>query len=154
MLARWLDRGLGQLLAPDERIAKEPTIPEANSTIWQFLAPDPVYQSTVQGSERVPPPAAFLSPVASVTPTRPGSDDDYVMQTPSNSYHTPPSHGEVEGRVLSGAKDTAYCETAPAEMKKNWDKVLRMCANLKPVRANLSLNRFAKALTNSYLSCE
>jgi hypothetical protein len=37
MLARWLDRGLGQIVAPDERVAAEPKQEEANASSGEWL---------------------------------------------------------------------------------------------------------------------
>eukprot|EP00545_Synedropsis_sp_CCMP1620_P006867 CAMPEP_0119005850 /NCGR_PEP_ID=MMETSP1176-20130426/1960_1 /TAXON_ID=265551 /ORGANISM="Synedropsis recta cf, Strain CCMP1620" /LENGTH=713 /DNA_ID=CAMNT_0006957703 /DNA_START=60 /DNA_END=2201 /DNA_ORIENTATION=- len=79
MLGHWLERGLGQILAPDEKIAAQPKEEEANASFWSFVAPDPVWEASqhgpkkkgadnvVQASPRkelkrqgsVPPPSAF-----------------------------------------------------------------------------------------------
>lgn len=60
MLARWLDRdGIGQILAPDEKAAKQPVSDESRSSIWQFLAPDANFAPSVPPP--APPSGAFLS---------------------------------------------------------------------------------------------
>ena len=75
MLSRWLDRGLGQIIAPDDRIASAEQPPEASSDFWSTVAPDPVWEASQHGpnkqkspnakvlnrsSSSAPPPAAFL----------------------------------------------------------------------------------------------
>ena len=63
MLGRWFERsGIGQFVAPDERLAKEPIPEEGNSSIWQFLAPDPEFASKFETKAKVPPSAAFPPP--------------------------------------------------------------------------------------------
>lgn len=51
MLAHWLDRGLGQILAPDDKIAKQQEeLEEAQpGGFWSIVAPDPVWEASQHG---------------------------------------------------------------------------------------------------------
>ena len=60
MLARWLDRGkIGQIVAPDEEVARRAEPDEASSFFWRIVAPDPNYRGRFHPSKRGPPAVAF-----------------------------------------------------------------------------------------------
>ena len=109
MLASWLERGLGQILAPDVKVAEQPELTEAASSFWTMVAPDPKWEASVHGASvhgppdmltpginkpniartlSVPPQSAFLSPAHAAMPTQVRCVHCHAM-TPVN--HVDPS---------------------------------------------------------------
>jgi hypothetical protein len=143
MLARWFDRsGIGQVVAPDEKIALEPIPPEGAAPFWNFVAPDPIYDQLVQSHIKKPPAEAFRNdvPFVGVGPTTPvnGGRDEYAIRTPSDSASFQRlTSSELDGLVLSAAKDTAYSMTSPVDTKGSRDKMFRLCGSAKPLNEQL-----------------
>lgn len=161
MLASWLERGLGQVLAPDENIAKEPAPLEAASSFWRMVAPDPEWEASVHGppsktkpalvrKQSRPPQAAFMSPARvpaevrcvhcrEMTPTFPATPSTASM--PTNSAQEDP----LNTKVLSAAKETAFSLTSPPNVVETRNKVFRLCASSNPLNDKL-LQRLSKLL--------
>lgn len=78
VLSHWLQRGLGQVLAPDANYEDNQEQVDTQSSFWQLVAPDPQFDTSDEPSAsssndgsrpvplRVPPAAAFLSPGVAV----------------------------------------------------------------------------------------
>ncbi len=161
MLARWLDRGLGQILAPDETHASQPPEDEARSVVWQFLAPDPKFSANTDAAgshRRVPPSSAFLSPP-------PGSREVQCVHcqqwTPSKPNYTDDSEDEiykpdnvdqlaedVDQLVLSAAKNTVAGITSPPHVSDARSRVFRLCSNPVPLTEKL-VQRLRQLLINN-----
>jgi serine/threonine protein phosphatase PrpC len=161
MLARWFDRnGIGQILAPDENVAKEPVPDEAKSAIWQILAPDPNFTPPPQ----VPPRDAFLNMPTSEgqvicmhcnkwtsvgTPRRDSAGVSTPVSTPqiktpsAQSLFTPsPSmrraeKSRLEYLVLSAARETTASMVSPPQVREAREKVFRLCGSSKPISDKL-----------------
>ncbi len=137
MLARWFDRsGIGQFLAPDERVAQQSPPDEARSEIWQILAPDPNFvppQSPVpvaNGQVQCQTCGALTN--AANTPAKKTTPETPFM-TPSPSQHRPFStrNEHVERLVVSAATETARATFSPPLLQKLRDKAFRLCATVK-----------------------
>jgi protein phosphatase 1B len=78
VLGHWLERGLGQFLAPDQNYEPDPDALDTKSDFWNTFAPDPNFQgdssttsstpssarAQAHASKRDPPESAFRSPGA------------------------------------------------------------------------------------------
>jgi hypothetical protein len=155
MLSRWFERGnIGQILAPDEKVAQRSNPDEASSLFWQIVAPDPNYRTNQsQQSKRAPPAVAFklnskercqcvhcgqwtpicLEEVVG-SPSTPASKTPRTP-TPATSERYQEKLSEVERQVLKAAKDTAVCMISP--QKKSRSKVFQWCASTKPLKETL-----------------
>jgi serine/threonine protein phosphatase PrpC len=177
MLAHWLDRGLGQILAPDENIAKQPKEDEANASFWQFVAPDPVWEASQHGLKKedaasprkelkrqgsVPPPSAFALSTPPgcpkevvcqhcrhMTPVIVAPSTPDVHQITGNKAPLPPMEfmSPLEKGVLVAAKATAESMMSPKYRTELRNKVFRLCASSKPLQPKL-LERLQKWLEN------
>jgi serine/threonine protein phosphatase PrpC len=50
VLVQWLERGLGQILAPDSNYKPDPESVDTRSSFWSFVAPDPNFTDTDDGT--------------------------------------------------------------------------------------------------------
>lgn len=169
MISRWLERGLGSIVAPDEKFAaKEPA--EELTSFWQMVAPDPVYEEKVKQENPstpapapasascvpAPPPDAFLSPgfkiecvnCKQMTPVKftPQKDE---FSTPAPAGQPQPlslqDTNDVHQRVLSAAKGYAESMNSPAPVVDGQNKIFRLCASSKPLQERLC-NKLEKSL--------
>jgi serine/threonine protein phosphatase PrpC len=175
MLARWLDRGLGQILAPDEKVAAEPKQEEANASFWRLVAPDPVWEASQHGPAPVngagaPPNKATAKTFrrqGSVPPPRafslaspPEMPKEVVCQncnrvtpvildpsTPkaNKAGETPEFMSPLEKQVLVAAKKTTESILSPSYVTDARNKVFRLCASGKPLQEKL-LQKLGKIL--------
>lgn len=111
VLGQWLERGLGQILAPDENYEPDPVAQDTNTTsFWNIVAPDPNFIDTsnvpagtpssakvsASTSSRVPPESAFLSPGSKVDHgpmvrcIHCHRDTPATLPTPARELYTPP----------------------------------------------------------------
>lgn len=154
MLAHWFTRGIGQLVAPDERIAQHPP-PDDDSDIWQFLAPDPnIAPPTVPPASpqqvqcqhchkwtAIGAPVAASNPAAAAatatasTPANRTLAMPFMTPSPTNNHR--PGTGsvmfspEVDRLTLSAARATASAQFSPPLYQKLRDKVFRFCTTVK-----------------------
>lgn len=147
MLARWFDRsGIGQFLAPDERIAQQPPPDEARSEIWQILAPDPNFAPPKES----PPPTTLgqvqcqrcgewtpngIDGINEIqnTPAKRIVETPFMTPSPSQQFRSIPSAltQHVESLVVSAATETARATFSPPFLQKLRDKVFRLCATVR-----------------------
>ena len=145
MLASWFERGLGQIVAPDEKV-KSSSKEEREEGFWSVVAPDPNYEGSQHGEKRVgPPPSAFLSPIPGGsdqvkcvnckqwTPVAPSTPSPRALTTSDNSG-TPSA---LDTLVLSAAKETAESMISPPSVADARNKVFRLCASQKPLSDKL-----------------
>ncbi|GAX24864.1 hypothetical protein FisN_6Hh187 [Fistulifera solaris] len=112
---KWLERGLGQFVAPDKNYKPQPE--ELEQTIFSFVAP------STKTTNKVPPASAFPSvcekcqQIATQTPRtqHPTVRDDQLRQ--------------IEQLVLECAKTTASKLGEASDGTKNAKKVLEFCTN-------------------------
>ena len=170
MLARWLDRGLGQIVAPDERVAAEPKQEEANASFWRMVAPDPVWEASQHGPATSatktparthhrqgsvpPPPAAFSLASPPEMPTEVVCRHCHRVtpviihpSTPRADHEgaTPEFMSPLEKQVLVAAKGTAESILSPSYVTDARNKVFRLCASCKPLQDKL-LQKLQKIL--------
>ena len=168
MLAHWLERGLGQILAPDEKIAAEPKQEEdsAGSGFWHMVAPDPVYEASQHGTSTsttsgktptktlkrqgsVPPPAAFLLGSPPQMPTEVVCQHCHqvtpVIVAPSTprvhevTFAPPDLMSPLEKQILNAARRTTESILSPSYVTEVRTKVFRFCASSKPLQEKLML---------------
>lgn len=169
MLARWLDRGLGQIVAPDERVAAEPKQEEANASFWRMVAPDPVWEASQHGPATlanktparthnrqgsVPPAAAFSLASPPEMPTEVVCRHCHRVtpviihpSTPRGDHEgeIPEFMSPLEKQVLAAAKGTAESILSPSYVTDTRNKVFRLCASCKPLQDKL-LQKLQKIL--------
>jgi serine/threonine protein phosphatase PrpC len=173
MLSSWLERGLGQILAPDETVAKQPPPVEAASSFWLMVAPDPEWEASVHGpsttssvvqlkclpKKSAPPLSAFLSPsrvptevrcihCQAMTPvhaTTPSKESASASATTFPAVDIDKLKGTLNKKVLSAAKHTAFSLASPPNIVESRNKVFRLCASSNPLNDKL-LQRLSKLL--------
>lgn len=157
MLGSWFQRGLGQIVAPDEKAAAA-TPPEGEGTLqgfWHMVAPDPNFESPQHGeaSEKRGAPASttplpssgshqniqcvFCQEMMPVAPSTPLPGGSHAATTPSG----------LECKVLSAAKETAGSMISPPSVAEARNKVFRLCASSKPLSEKLC-QRLRRLLEN------
>lgn len=149
MLSSWFERGLGQIVAPDEK-AKSCTKEDRDEEgFWSVVAPD---NRTPQEKRVGPPPSAFLSPLPAsnnssmdqvqcvnchqMTPVAPSTPSLNVAMTTTPEIVSTQNNA-LDGKVLSAAKDTAESMISPPAITDTRNKVFRLCASSKPLAPKL-----------------
>uniref|UniRef100_A0A7S1VKM7 PPM-type phosphatase domain-containing protein n=1 Tax=Grammatophora oceanica TaxID=210454 RepID=A0A7S1VKM7_9STRA len=169
MLARWFERGIGQIVAPDETIASREPPEEAASDFWATVAPDPVWEASQHGTRSTsvnatttpakhPPASAFLSPPArggttptggssvvcvhcnQLTPTKTGEDDLIAFDGLFS-----PVNAQLSKKVLTAAQYTAVTMTSPPKEQERFNKVFRLVSSSKTLDPKM-LGRLEKLL--------
>jgi serine/threonine protein phosphatase PrpC len=153
MLSRWLDRGLGQLLAPDQKYAEQnPPPDEANASFWHIVAPDPQYESS-GGAQKIkrtnsgPPASAFLSSPAPTMPADVRCQHCHKLtpinpSTPVGSTSTPTTEtttflSPLDKGILDAVYGQAESLLSPASKTNNRRLIFRCCATAKPLQEKM-----------------
>lgn len=171
MLSSWLERGLGQILAPDETVAKQSAPVEAASSFWLMVAPDPEWEASMHGpsttpsavqpkwiqKKSTPAQSVFLSPARvptevrcihchAMTPvhaTTPSMESTPATSSPT--VNVDELNVTLNRMVLSAAKHTAFSLASPPNIVESRNKVFRLCASSNPLNDKL-LQRLSKLL--------
>jgi serine/threonine protein phosphatase PrpC len=130
VLIQWLERGLGQIVAPDRSYEAHPEEVDTASLFWQLVAPDPNF--TVEPNQGGPPPHAFLhssqmvrcvhchqfTPLYNPTATTPGSRNTKPSTTTNTPAAESPSSAlaaEQEGGLKDVQTVTSPSLTTPSK---------------------------------------
>lgn len=123
VLAQWLERGLGQLLAPDASYDSQADVIDTASPLWQTLAPDPNFalDKTLSSSSTTathpPPPHAFRQAtggdtVLFSTPAQGGGGSGTPMSssTSNNNFFQSPHDlpRALQEEIVKASFDTAH----------------------------------------------
>jgi Ankyrin repeats (3 copies) len=136
VLAQWLERGLGQIFAPDPSYKSQADIIDSQSSLWQTLAPDPNFSPEKKASSSsasvaaTPPPHAFRTPPKSRGGG--GSGSERPMWTSPGGKITRPKDlpPQLQEEMLQASIDTAAMATRNGKYQKDAKKLLG-CASQK-----------------------
>ena len=140
MLASWFERGLGQIVAPDDKAPVSSN--EDDDGFWNVVAPKMEQEDRERRDG--PPPSASLSPLppgtSKVQCVHCHNWTPVAPKTPSPRDSTPLSEGTpstLNGLVLSAAKETAESMISPPAVAEARNKVFRLCASSQPLSDKL-----------------
>jgi serine/threonine protein phosphatase PrpC len=120
VLGQWLERGLGQILAPDDNYEPDPVAEASASPFWSIVAPDPNFSAPrTAGTPSSPgdghgPMVRCVhchrdTPTTNITPAQTLSSSK-VLSTPSpkfsqQTFMSPPSQSQAQGQLHPDASD-------------------------------------------------
>ena len=110
VLIHWLERGLGQFLAPDANYKDQPDVMDTQSELWQTLAPNPDFSE--QPVTNGPPPQAFQDFPKNATTRRVHRHIETPIQDGANDttdeFSTPRNSDEPEPVFMSPVPTKKY----------------------------------------------
>jgi protein phosphatase 2C family protein 2/3 len=91
VLIQWLERGLGQILAPDENYEAHPDDTDTKSSFWQLVAPDPRFgaKPTTNTTTASGAAAAAAATSQKATPSEPSKPASLIVESPGAVPATP-----------------------------------------------------------------
>lgn len=153
VLVQWIERGLGQLFAPDPNYRPKPDDLDTKSGFWQVVAPDPNFTEPADGSTivRVPPSAAFqylprtaevecihchkMTPILTAGNATPKANTNATALeiTPTSALNDP----QLDRLVLEACYETSKTGSLPYEVREKVMAVFRLCSSNQPIADKL-----------------
>ncbi|KAL7577361.1 hypothetical protein ACA910_002093 [Epithemia clementina (nom. ined.)] len=143
VLAQWLERGLGQLVAPDGSYEQQPPPEDPMDTrselLWQFMAPDPDFAAAA-----APTPDSSSDTTAA---RRGGPPPRQVFDDDDSSFHreSPPAatvlciHCHLETPIHSNNNDNNVVATPKTQHSSSWSSSsLSLSLSLSSKKTNLN----------------
>mmetsp|Transcript_4193 Transcript_4193/g.8728 ORF Transcript_4193/g.8728 Transcript_4193/m.8728 type:complete len:664 (-) Transcript_4193:2483-4474(-) len=150
VLFQWMERGLGQMVAPDKNYEAQPEHMDTRSNFWTITAPDP--QFTEGQSVNRPPLHAFknMESIESTTTTEENDSDApktvFLSPTPAKRKKRPTGEAhkenisETQSQILLASRDTFDMQHLNSKYRDQALKLLQYCSSTSKLKEKALAN--------------